>query len=170
MDLVLFHDLSNILLIAGIAILIIEAVILGFSTFVLLFLGLSLVLTGVGMKAGILDATYVTALWSNSLVTSVLAFTLWKPLRNMQSKVEVQDIDNDNKNELILGGLDGLLRVFKCNSSYELEIFWEHPFGASISGFLVSDINNDNLNEIIAYYIDKLLRVLNPLYGYLICG
>jgi membrane protein implicated in regulation of membrane protease activity len=95
MDLVLFHDLSNILLIAGIAILIIEAVILGFSTFVLLFLGLSLVLTGVGMKAGILDATYVTALWSNSLVTSVLAFTLWKPLRNMQSKVEVQDIESD---------------------------------------------------------------------------
>lgn len=95
MDLVLFHELSNILLIAGIAILIIEAVILGFSTFVLLFLGLSLVLTGVGMKAGILDATYVTALWSNSLVTSVLAFTLWKPLRNMQSKVEVQDIESD---------------------------------------------------------------------------
>lgn len=95
MDLVLFHDLSNILLIAGIAILIIEAVILGFSTFVLLFLGLSLVLTGVGMKVGILDATYVTALWSNSLVTSVLAFTLWKPLRNMQSKVEVQDIESD---------------------------------------------------------------------------
>jgi membrane protein implicated in regulation of membrane protease activity len=106
MDLVLFHDLSNILLIVGIAILIIEAVILGFSTFVLLFLGLSLVLTGVGMKAGILDATYVTALWSNSLVTSVLAFTLWKPLRNMQSKVEVQDIESDFAQETFVVSSD----------------------------------------------------------------
>jgi WD40 repeat protein len=85
-------------------------------------------------------------------------------------KIEVRDIDDDNKSELILGGLDGLLRVFKCNSSYELETFWEHQFGASISGFLLSDINNDNLNEIIAYSIDKSLRVLNPLDGSLIWG
>ena len=95
MDLVLLHDISNILLIAGIAVLIIEAAILGFSTFVLLFLGISLLITGLGMKAGILDSTYITALWSNSLVTSVLAFVLWKPLRRMQSKVEVQNIDSD---------------------------------------------------------------------------
>jgi len=85
-------------------------------------------------------------------------------------KIEVRDINNDNKNELILGGFDGLLRVFKCNSSYELETFWKHKFGASISGFLEYDINNDNLNEIIAYSIDKSLRVLNPLDGSLIWG
>jgi len=85
-------------------------------------------------------------------------------------KMEVRDIDDDNKNEVILAGLDGLLRTFKCNSSYELETFWNHQFGASISGFLVSDINNDNLKEIIAYSIDKSLRVLNPLDGSLIWG
>jgi len=85
-------------------------------------------------------------------------------------KAEVRDIDNDDKNEIILSGLDGLLRVFKCNSSYELEIFWKHQFGASISGFLLFDINNDNLHEIIAYSIDKSLRVLNPLDGSLIWG
>ncbi len=85
-------------------------------------------------------------------------------------KIEVRDIDDDSKNEIILGGLDGLLRVFKCNSSYELDLFWEHQFGASISGFFASDINNDNLNEIIAYSIDKSLRVLNPLDGSLIWG
>jgi len=85
-------------------------------------------------------------------------------------KIEVSDIDDDDKNEIILGGLDGLLRVFKCNSSYELEIFWKHQFGASISGFLIYDINNDNLNEVIAYSIDKSLRVLNPLDGSLIWG
>ena len=85
-------------------------------------------------------------------------------------KVEVRDIDSDNKNEVILCGLDGLLSVFKCNSSYELETFWKHQFGASISGFFISDINNDNMNEIIAYSIDKSLRVLNPLDGSLIWG
>ncbi|MHA1472894.1 MAG: hypothetical protein ACTSQW_07345 [Promethearchaeota archaeon] len=85
-------------------------------------------------------------------------------------KIVVRDIDNDAKNELILGGLDGLLRVFKCNSSYELETFWEHQFGASISGFLISDIDNDNLKEIIVFSIDKSLRVLNPLDGSLIWG
>ena len=85
-------------------------------------------------------------------------------------KVEVRDIDNDNKNEIILGGLDGILRVFKCNSSYELEPFWEHQFGASISDFFVSDINNDNVNEIIAYSIDNSIRVLNSLDGSLIWG
>jgi len=85
-------------------------------------------------------------------------------------KAEVRDIDNDNKNEIILAGLDGLLRVIKCTPSYELEIFWKHQFGASISGFLLFDINNDNLNEIIAYSLDKSLRVLNPLDGSLIWG
>ena len=84
--------------------------------------------------------------------------------------IEVRDIDNDNRNEIILAGLDGLLRVFRSNTSYELEIFWKHQFGASISGFLEYDINNDNLNEIIAYSIDKSLRVLNPLDGSLIWG
>jgi len=76
-------------------------------------------------------------------------------------KIKVRDIDDDNKNEVIFCGLDGLLRVFKCSSSYELKSFWKHQFGASISGFFISDINNDNLNEIIAYSIDKSLRVLN---------
>ncbi len=83
---------------------------------------------------------------------------------------KICDIDSDRKNEVILGGLDGLLRVFKCNLSYELKPFWAHQFGASISGFLFEDINHDNIDEIIAYSIDKSLRVLNPIDGSLIWG
>jgi WD40 repeat protein len=83
---------------------------------------------------------------------------------------KICDIDSDKKNEFILGGLDGLLRVFKCSLSYELKPFWAHQFGASISGFLFEDINNDNIDEIIAYSIDKSLRVLNPINGSLIWG
>jgi len=85
-------------------------------------------------------------------------------------QAKICDIDRDDKNEVILGGLDGLLRVFKCNPSYELKPFWAHQFGASISGFLFEDINNDNIDEIIAYSIDKSLRVLNPINGSLIWG
>ena len=83
---------------------------------------------------------------------------------------KIYDIDRDNKNEVLLSGLDGLLRTFKCNSSYDLKPLWAHQFGASISGFLFEDINNDNIDEIIAYSIDKSLRVLNPTDGSLIWG
>ncbi len=85
-------------------------------------------------------------------------------------QAKICDIDRDNKNEVILGGLDGLLRAFKCSLSYELKPFWAHQFGASISGFLFEDLNNDNIDELIAYSIDKSLRVLNPINGSLIWG
>ena len=78
------QNLSQSLIIAGIALLIIEVAILGFATFVLFFMGCSMVITGVLMLAGVLDDTYITALWSNAIVTSALAALLWKPLKNSQ--------------------------------------------------------------------------------------
>ena len=85
-------------------------------------------------------------------------------------QAKICDIDRDNKNEVILGGLDGLLRTFKCNTSYELHPFWVHQFGASISGFLYADVNFDGIEEIIAYSIDKSIRCLNSLDGSLLWG
>ncbi|MBY8988198.1 MAG: hypothetical protein KGD61_07060, partial [Candidatus Lokiarchaeota archaeon] len=85
-------------------------------------------------------------------------------------QAKICDIDRDNKNEVILGGLDGLLRTFKCNSFYELKPFWAHQFGASISGFFLADINDDGIEEIMAYSIDKSLRCLKPFDGSLIWG
>lgn len=82
----------------------------------------------------------------------------------------IEDIDKDNKGEIILGGIDGLLRIFKCSDDFQLIPYWAHQFGASISGILISDINNDGLNEIIAYSLDKSIRVLNPYSGALIWG
>jgi WD40 repeat protein len=83
---------------------------------------------------------------------------------------KIEDIDNDDTGEVILGGLDGLLRVFKWSKKFHLIPFWTHQFGASISGILVSDINNDGLNEIIAFSLDKSIRVLNPNNGNLLWG
>jgi len=85
-------------------------------------------------------------------------------------QAKICDIDHDNKNEVILGGLDGLLRTFKCNTLYELQPFWAHQFGASISGFLYADVNVDGIEEIIAYSIDKSIRCLNSLDGSLLWG
>lgn len=84
--------------------------------------------------------------------------------------VSIWDIDKDHRNEIILGGLDGLLRVFKCDSTCKLEALWAHQFGASIGGILVDDINNDNKEEIIAYSLDKTVRVLSPFDGSLVWG
>ncbi|MFX1355775.1 MAG: FG-GAP-like repeat-containing protein [Promethearchaeota archaeon] len=80
------------------------------------------------------------------------------------------DIDDDGNYELLLGGLDGLLRVFKLNPDFSLKFYWAHQFGSSISGFFIDDINNDGKVEIVAYSLDKSLRIINPVDGSLIWG
>ncbi|MHA1104459.1 MAG: WD40 repeat domain-containing protein [Promethearchaeota archaeon] len=82
----------------------------------------------------------------------------------------IDEIDEADSKKLIIGGLDGLLRIFDLNPSLTLNPLWAHQFGASISGILLSDINGDGLKEIIAYSLDKSLRILSTLDGSLIWG
>jgi WD40 repeat protein len=82
----------------------------------------------------------------------------------------IEDINNDGELEIIIGGLDGLLRVFKLTGDIHLKLYWDHQFGASISGMLIEDINDDGIKEIVAYSLDKSIRVLNPFDGSLIWG
>ncbi len=84
--------------------------------------------------------------------------------------LKLYDIDDDGRYELILGGMDGILRIFKCNLTYNLELLWTHKFNSSISGILIEDINGDNINELIIFSLDKTLRVLNPSDGKLVWG
>ncbi|MFX1500231.1 MAG: hypothetical protein ACFFDH_04615, partial [Promethearchaeota archaeon] len=84
--------------------------------------------------------------------------------------MRIHDIDNDGRHELVLGGIDGILRIFKCKSTYNLDPLWIHKFNSSISGILIEDINDNNFNELIAFSLDKTLRILNPLDGKLIWG
>ncbi|MFX1297837.1 MAG: hypothetical protein ACFFD2_23700 [Promethearchaeota archaeon] len=84
--------------------------------------------------------------------------------------LKIYDVDNDGRYEVILGGIDGILRIFKCNLTYNLTPFWIHKFDSSISGILIEDVNNDNINELIVFSLDKTLRVLNPFDGKLIWG
>ncbi len=82
--------------------------------------------------------------------------------------MRIHDIDNDGRYEIIVGGIDGIVRIFKCTFAYNLEPLWTHKFNSSISGILIEDINNDNINELIIFSLDKTLRVLNSLDGKLI--
>ncbi len=84
--------------------------------------------------------------------------------------LKVFDIDNDSEKILILGGMDGFLRTFKCDLTFNLQSIWTHSFGSSISGIIIEDINDDDSNELIAFSLDKTMRVLNPLSGNLIWG
>lgn len=72
------------LMIAGIVLLIVEMMVLGFSTFILLFLGISFLLTGLIMTIGVVPETVISALWVNSILTTLIAIVLWKPLKRMQ--------------------------------------------------------------------------------------
>jgi WD40 repeat protein len=107
------------------------------------------------------------------LIVSLKGELLHKKLISKDSPIwhlKIYDIDKDGKNELILGGMDGILKIFKLTMTYDLNSFWNHKFDASISGILIDDINNDNIDELIVFSLDKTLRVLNPLDGNLVWG
>lgn len=107
------------------------------------------------------------------LIISIKGELLNKILISENSPIwnlRIFDIDKDGKNEIILGGMDGILNILKSNRDYNFKLFWTHKFDASISGILIDDINNDKLDELIVYSLDKTLRVLNPLNGNLVWG
>lgn len=94
----LAENLAQSLVALGVAMLIIDVMLLGFSTFVLTFLGGSLVLSGVAMWLGLLPETQAAALWSNAILTTLLAVLLWQPLQRLQNKKGSTRIDNDFAN------------------------------------------------------------------------
>ncbi|HEY7771881.1 MAG TPA: NfeD family protein [Marinagarivorans sp.] len=82
--------IPQLMVTVGIVLLALEVAVLGFSTFILFFLGLSLVITGVVSWVGLMPATWPVILLSNAIVTTVLAGVLWRPLLRLQR-------DTDNK-------------------------------------------------------------------------
>ncbi|KMT65933.1 NfeD family protein [Catenovulum maritimum] len=93
-DLISNH-LAESLIALGILFLTIEVVILGFSTFILFFLGLSLVLTGSAIWIGLLPETLASILLSNAIITTLMTFLLWQPLKNMQNRTEKKEVKSD---------------------------------------------------------------------------
>jgi membrane protein implicated in regulation of membrane protease activity len=82
------NNLAQSLLIVGLALLAIEIAVLGFSTFVLFFVGLAAAITGILLYVGLFPETIMNAALSVAILTALAAIFLWKPLKNLQSKVD----------------------------------------------------------------------------------
>ena len=90
-----FNNLAESLLILGILLLVIEIAVLGFSTFVLFFVGCAAVISAGLLYVGIIPDTLLAALLSTAILTALSALLLWKPLKNMQTKVDTTKAKGD---------------------------------------------------------------------------
>jgi len=88
-------NLSESLIIAGLALLVIEVVVLGFSSFVLFFVGLAALVAGGLMALAVVPDSMLSALSSVGVLTALLAMLLWRPLKSMQGKVESKKVTSD---------------------------------------------------------------------------
>jgi hypothetical protein len=89
------NNLPESLIMAGLALLLIEVVVLGFSTFVLFFVGLAALVAGGLMAVGVLSDSMLSAFSSVGVLTALLAMLLWRPLKSMQSDVENNKVTSD---------------------------------------------------------------------------
>jgi membrane protein implicated in regulation of membrane protease activity len=90
-----FNNLAESLLILGILLLAIEIAVLGFSTFVLFFVGCAAVVTSGLLYVGLVPDTLLAAMLSTGVLTALSAVLLWKPLKNMQAKVDTTKAKGD---------------------------------------------------------------------------
>lgn len=88
-------NLTTTMFVLGLALLAVEILILGFSTFVLFFVGLGTLLTGVLFLTGILPETVPSALLSTAIISAIFAGALWQPLKNMQQKTDSTKAKSD---------------------------------------------------------------------------
>jgi len=91
----IFSHLPEILIVLGLILLAIEVLVLGFSTFVLFFIGIGSIITGILMAVGLLPDTLLNSLVATAIISSIVALVSWKPMKRMQSNVELSPIEND---------------------------------------------------------------------------
>jgi membrane protein implicated in regulation of membrane protease activity len=91
----IIDNLVQSLAIIGLLLLAIEIMVLGFSTFVLFFVGVAALLTSAAMYLNILPESVTTALLSIGILTTLEVVFLWKPLKNMQTKVDKTKAQGD---------------------------------------------------------------------------
>lgn len=91
----MLENLVESLLIVGLLLLAIEILVLGFSTFVLFFIGLAAIATAGIVYLGIIPDSFIAALLSLSVFSTLFALLLWRPLKKMQTKVDTKRADND---------------------------------------------------------------------------
>lgn len=89
------EHMPQVLLAAGLGLLAIEVLILGFATFFLLFIGLAMIITSGLLYIGILPESWLMVLLAVAILTGIFAVLLWKPLQKMQNQVEKKPVTSD---------------------------------------------------------------------------
>ncbi|MEH6452103.1 MAG: NfeD family protein [Psychromonas sp.] len=91
----IYTHLPQTLVVLGLILLAIEVLVLGFSTFVLFFIGIGSIATGVLMALGLIPETVLTSLLATAIISIVVTLIGWKPMKRMQNKVEISTVNND---------------------------------------------------------------------------
>ncbi|MGB5445475.1 MAG: NfeD family protein [Psychromonas sp.] len=91
----IFPYLPQSFIVIGLILLVIEIMILGLSTFYLFFIGTGMIASGLLMAIGVIPETLFNALWSTAIIATLVALVAWKPMKNMQNKVEPKQVNND---------------------------------------------------------------------------
>ncbi|HEY7867335.1 MAG TPA: NfeD family protein [Psychromonas sp.] len=87
--------LAQSFIVLGLILLAIEVLVLGFSTFVLFFIGIGAIATGALMALGVIPETFLNSLLVTAVISTAVALISWKPMKNMQNKVESKHVKND---------------------------------------------------------------------------
>lgn len=88
-------NLAQSLIILGLVLLAIEVLVLGFSTFVLFFVGIASIITGILIGINVLDHNVVDASLSVGVLSAIIAAVSWKPFKMMQNNVGSTEVTND---------------------------------------------------------------------------
>ena len=80
----LTYYLAEVWLVSGMLLLLIEVLILGFSTFYLMFFGLAAIATAGLFYLGWLPLGWLNGLLATAVLTGVFAAVLWQPLKRLQ--------------------------------------------------------------------------------------
>ncbi|WP_163920402.1 NfeD family protein [Photobacterium sp. Alg240-V54] len=91
----MFSNIPQTLVTLGLLALIIEVLILGCSTLVLLFFGVAMLLTSGLIYIGIIDANWLSTISTLAIITLLLTLILWKPMKKLQNKAAKTDINSD---------------------------------------------------------------------------
>jgi membrane protein implicated in regulation of membrane protease activity len=88
-------NLPHVLMVLAIISLITEIMVLGFTTFFLFFVGIAFIVTSTLMHFGVIEPSFLIAIYSTAILTLISAFFLWKPLKKIQEKQGEKIIKTD---------------------------------------------------------------------------
>jgi membrane protein implicated in regulation of membrane protease activity len=91
----LLSNLAQSFIVLGLILLAVEVLVLGFSTFVLIFVGIGTIAAGILMALSMVPETVFNAILVTAVISTLVAIVSWKPMKRMQNKVESNQTTND---------------------------------------------------------------------------